>query len=62
MLETKDANLLLQIRYLFEDQDELTRDKVPDHVKDGIERAESDIENGRVRTHEEVMKKYSRYL
>ena len=62
VLETQDANLLLQIRGLFEDQDELTWDKLPEHVKDGIKRAEIDIENGQVHTHEEVMKKYSRYL
>ena len=62
VLETEDANLLLQIRYLFEDQDELTWDKLPEHVKEGIKRAEQDIENGRVHTHEEVMKKYSKYL
>lgn len=62
VLETEDANLLLQIRYLFEDQDELTWDKLPEHVKEGIERAEIDIDNGRVQTHEEAMKKYSRFL
>ena len=62
VLETEDANLLLQIRFLFEDQDEFTWDKLPEHVKDGIDRAGADIQHGRVKNHEEVMRKYSRYL
>ena len=62
VLETEDANLLSQIRFLFEDQEQLTWDKLPDHIKEGIRKAELDIENGSVHTHEEVMKKYSKYL
>lgn len=62
VLETQDANLLMQIRSLFEDYEELTWDKLPDHVKEGIKRGEADIEHGRIHTHEEVMKKHAKYL
>ena len=62
VIETEDLGILLQIRNLFEEQEELTWDNLPDHVKEGIKRAEKEIENGQVHTHEEVMKKYSKYL
>ena len=56
VLETEDASLLLQIRHLFEDQDELAYDKLPDHVKEGISRSEKQIENGEVHSYQDVKK------
>ena len=62
VLETEDLGLLLQIRDLFEDQEELTWDKLPEHVKEGIKRAEKEIENGQVHTYEEIKKHISTLL
>ena len=62
VLETQDANLLMQIRSLFEDYEELTWDKLPDHVKEGIRKAEQQIENGEVHTYNDVKEHIAKLL
>lgn len=35
---------------------------VPDHVKKGIEKGQEDVKSGRIKQHEKVISKYSKYL
>jgi hypothetical protein len=62
VLETEDANLLSQIRFLFDDQDQLTWDKLPDHVKKGITEAKKQEENGEGLSYSDVKKHISKLL
>ena len=62
VLGTEDLGILLQIRDLFEEQEELTWDKLPEHVKEGIKRAEKEIENRQVHSYEEMKTHISKLL
>jgi hypothetical protein len=62
VLDTEDLSLLQQIKELFEEHEELTWDKLPEHVKEGIKRAEKEIENGQVHTYEEMKTHISKLL
>ncbi|HEX9152008.1 MAG TPA: hypothetical protein VF842_07985 [Flavobacterium sp.] len=62
VLETEDANLLSQIRFLFDEQDELTWDKLPDHVKEGIRKAKNQEVNGEGHSYEDIKKHISKLL
>lgn len=35
---------------------------VPDHVKKGIEKGQEGVKSGRIKQHEKVISKYSKYL
>jgi len=62
VLETDDEGILLQLREVFEHNESDIWSELPDHVKKGIEIAQKQVAEGNVRSHEEVMKKYAKYL
>jgi hypothetical protein len=62
LLETDDEGVLLQIKEVFESNDKDFWNDLPDHVKAGIERGRKQSAEGRLIPHEEVMKKYTKYL
>uniref|UniRef100_F4CDF5 DUF2281 domain-containing protein n=1 Tax=Sphingobacterium sp. (strain 21) TaxID=743722 RepID=F4CDF5_SPHS2 len=36
--------------------------RIPDHVKEGVQKGQLDVQEGNLKSHEEVMNKYKRYL
>ncbi|MDB5031046.1 hypothetical protein [Mucilaginibacter sp.] len=62
LLETDDEAVLLQIKEVFESNDKDFWNDLPEHVKAGIERSRKQAADGKLIPHEEVMKRYSKYL
>ena len=53
-MESKAPKAKGQVKDFWED--------LPEHVKAGIERAKKQVRDGKVTSHDEVMKKYAKYL
>jgi len=62
LLATDDEAVLHQIKEIFESQDKDFWDDLPPHVKAGIERGRKQAAEGKLTPHDEVMKKYAKYL
>jgi len=62
LLETDDEAVLLQIKEVFENNDKDFWNDLPEHVKAGIERGQKQAAEGKFTPHEELMKKYVKYL
>lgn len=62
LLATDDEAVLQQIKEIFESQDKDFWNDLPEHVKAGIERGQKQAAEGRLTRHDEVMKKYVKYL
>jgi hypothetical protein len=62
LLETDDEAVLLQIKEIFESNEKDFWNDLPDHVKAGIENAKKQVAEGKLTPHDEVMKKYAKYL
>ena len=62
LLETDDEAVLLQIKEVFESHSKDFWDDLPEHVKAGIERGRKQAAEGKLTPHNEVMKKYGKYL
>jgi len=62
LLETEDEAILLQIKEVFENNEKDFWNTLPAHVRDGIERAKKQAAEGKLTPHDEVMKKYAKYL
>ena len=62
LLDTDDETVLQQVKDIFENNKKDFWNDLPDHVKNGIERARKQAETGLLIPHEEVMKKYAKYL
>jgi hypothetical protein len=62
LLETDDEAVLLQIKEVFESHDKDFWSDLPEHVKAGIERGRKQAAEGKLTPHDEVMKKYAKYL
>ena len=62
VLETENPQLLAQISELLETREKDFWIELPNHVKEGIERGIQQAEEGLLTPHEEVMKKYEKYL
>ena len=62
LLETDDESILLQIKEVFESQDKDFWTDLPLHVKAGIERGQKQASEGKLTPHDEVMKRYAKYL
>ena len=62
LLETNDEAILLRIKEVFESNDKDFWDDLPEHVKSGTEKAGKQAAEGKTSPHEEVMKKYAKYL
>jgi len=62
LLETEDESVLLQIKEVFESHDKDFWHELPEHVKAGIEQGRKQAAEGKLTPHDEVMKKYAKYL
>jgi hypothetical protein len=62
LLETDDEAVLNQIKQIFESQEKDFWNDLPEHVKAGITRAQQQAVEGKLTSHDEVMKKYAKYL
>ncbi len=62
ILETEDEAVLLQIKEVFDSNEKDFWTDLPDHVKAGIERGRKQAAEGKLTPHDEVMKKYAKYL
>jgi hypothetical protein len=62
LLETDDEAVLNQIKQIFESQEKDFWNDLPEQVKEGISRAQKQAAAGKLTSHDEVMKKYTRYL
>lgn len=62
LLETNDVGVLLQIKEIFENNDKDFWTDLPEHVKTGIKKAQKQAEEGKLTSHDEVMRKYAKYL
>lgn len=62
LLDTDDENILLQVKHIFENQDNSDWDVLPDFVKRDLVISKEQAAEGLVTPHEEVMKKHAKYL
>ena len=62
VLETDDSLLLEQIKSLFDVKEKDFWIDLPEHVKEGIRRGQEQANDGSLTSHEEVMRKYQKYL
>ena len=62
LLEVEDKGLLLQIKQVFENDAKDFWPDLPEHVKQGIERAQKQAAEGKLIPHNEVISKYAKYL
>lgn len=62
LLETDDETILQQVKDVFEHNEKDFWNDLPQHVKAGIEQSKKQAEAGMLTPHDEVMKKYAKYL
>jgi predicted transcriptional regulator len=62
ILETEDKQIINYIQAIFDTNSACFEEEAPEYIKQSIERGLKDIEEGRVTPHEEVMKKYRKWL
>lgn len=62
LLDTEDEAVILEVKNVFESHEKDFWNELPEHVKTGIERSRKQAEAGLLTPHEEVMKKYAKYL
>ncbi|HTD99377.1 MAG TPA: hypothetical protein VK668_08810 [Mucilaginibacter sp.] len=62
LLDTDDESVIQQVKEVFETHEKDFWNDLPEHVKAGIERAKKQADAGLLTPHEEVMKKYVKYL
>jgi hypothetical protein len=62
LLETEGEVVLLQIKEVFDSHKKDFWNGLSEHVKAGIERGRNQAAEGKLTLHDEVMKKYAKYL
>ncbi len=62
VFNTNNKNLINYIKTLFETQDVDLWDELPDAVKKSAERGLAQADRGELKSHNEVMKKYKKWL
>jgi hypothetical protein len=62
LLDINNDALIIQVKELLENHEKELWDDLPAHVKAGIERGKKQADAGMFTPHEEVMKKYEKYL
>lgn len=62
LLNTNNPGLINHIKALFETQDIDLWDEMPDEIVQSVERAIIQADNGEIKGHNEVMKKYKKWL
>jgi predicted transcriptional regulator len=62
LLDTDDESILQQAKDVFKSHKKDFWNQLSEHVKSGIERSKKQADNGLLTPHEDVMKKYAKYL
>ncbi|MGQ7853538.1 hypothetical protein ACUN24_04760 [Pedobacter sp. WC2501] len=62
VLETDDEDLLSEIEMLLNYNEKVVLEELPKHVQEGIKRGLKQAEEGKLTPHDEVMKRYAKYL
>jgi len=62
LLDTDDESVLQEVKNIFESHEKDFWNDLPEHVKKGIERSKKQADAGLLTSHEDVMKKYAKYL
>jgi hypothetical protein len=62
LLDTDDRSILQEVKNVFESHEKDFWNNLPEHVKQGIERSKKQADAGLLTPHEDVMKKYAKYL
>jgi predicted transcriptional regulator len=62
ILETEDKKILGYIQAIFDNNSESWEEEMPEYIKKSIDEGLKDIKEGRVTPHEQVMKKYKKWL
>jgi hypothetical protein len=62
LLDTDDKSILQEVKNVFESHEKDFWAGLPKYVKDGITRSKKQAEAGQLTSHDEVMKKYAKYL
>jgi len=62
LLETDDEAILFQIKEVFENHTKDFGNDLPGIIKTGIERGKKQAAESKLTPHDEVMKKYAKYL
>lgn len=62
LLETEDEMLIQQVKAVFDSYQSESSEVLPDHVKIGIQKSQQQAADGLLIPHEDVMKRYNRYL
>jgi hypothetical protein len=62
LLDTDDTSILQEVKNVFETHEKDFWNDLPEHVKEGIARSKQQADAGLLTPHEEIMKKYAKYL
>ncbi len=62
IIHTDDATVIRKVKKLLDAAEKDFWDELPAHVKASVERGLKDVKEGRVKSHEEVFKKYRKWL
>lgn len=62
LLDTDDQSILAEVKHVFESREQDFWIDLPEQVKKGIERSKKQAKEGLLTPHDEVMKKYTKYL
>ncbi|HEY0245560.1 MAG TPA: hypothetical protein VGC01_08365 [Mucilaginibacter sp.] len=62
LLDTDDEAILQQVKEVFEHSEKDFWNDLPENIKTGIEHSRKQAEAGMLTPHDEVMKKYAKYL
>ncbi|WP_293785863.1 hypothetical protein [uncultured Pedobacter sp.] len=62
VFETDDENLLSELDMLLNYNEKVELDQLPKHVQEGIKRGLKQAKEGKLTPHNEVMKRYAKYL
>jgi hypothetical protein len=62
LLDTDDESIIKQVKGIFESHEKDFWNDLPAHVKAGIEKSRKQADAGLLTPHDEVKKKYTKYL
>jgi uncharacterized protein HemY len=62
LLDTDDETVIQELKNVFDAHGKDFWNDLPTHVKEGIEHSRKQAEQGLLTPHDEVMKKYDKYL
>lgn len=62
LLDTDDESVIKEVKNVFESHEKDFWNDLPQYVKAGIERARKQAEQGLLTPHDEMIKKYAKYL